>query len=177
MHRLFVALRPPPTTRALLLETMGGIPGARWQDDDQLHLTLRYIGEVETPQAEDIAAALNQISGPRPTVILSGVGTFDRKGIVHTLWAGIAPDDALKLLHDRINRALTLAGIAPEERAFKPHITLARLNRSPSPLDGFLSRAAGLSAPPFTPDAFLLYESTLGSEGSIYEAVARYPLG
>ena len=176
MHRLFVALRPPPAIRTLLLDAMGGVPGARWQDHDQLHLTLRYIGAAETPQAEDIAAALHQVSQPRPIVAVSGVGTFDRKGAAHTLWAGVAPDEALKLLRDRINRVLTLAGVAPEDRAFKPHITLARLPRSAGPLDGFLSRAAGLSAPPFTPDAFLLYESTLGSEGSIYEAVARYPL-
>ena len=64
MHRLFVALRPPPAIRARLLAAMGGVPGARWQDDDQLHLTLRFIGEVDRPVAEDIAAALGTIHAP-----------------------------------------------------------------------------------------------------------------
>src|SRR5687768_8380838 len=61
MHRLFVGLRPPPAIRARLLALMGGVTGARWQDDSQLHLTLRFIGEVERPRAEDIATALSNV--------------------------------------------------------------------------------------------------------------------
>jgi 2'-5' RNA ligase len=156
---------------------MGGVPGARWQTDDQLHLTLRFIGEVDRPQAEDIAAALGAITRPRPTIILNGAGAFDRKGKVHTLWAGVARDDGLNMLHERVNRALIRARIVPEERAFTPHITLARLNSAAGPVGPFLARSADLASPPVTLDAFLLYESTLGREGPVYEAVARYPLG
>ncbi len=129
MHRLFVALRPPPAMRADLLALMGGVPGARWQDEEQLHLTLRFIGEVERPQADDIAAALGAVTQPRPTITLAGVGTFDSKGRPHTLWAAVAPDEALRALRERITRALATVGVMPEERAFKPHITLARLGR------------------------------------------------
>jgi 2'-5' RNA ligase len=155
---------------------MGGVPGARWQVDEQLHLTLRFIGEVDRPQAEDIAAALGAISHPRPTIALKGTGAFDRKGKVHTLWAGIARDDGLNILHDRVNRALARVAVAPDERAFTPHVTLARLNSAAGPIEPFLARTADLSSPPATLDAFLLYESTLGREGPAYEAVARYPL-
>ena len=176
MHRLFVALRPPLAMRARLLALMGGVPGARWQDDAQLHLTLRFIGEVDRHQADDIAAALASVSQPRPTIALAGVGTFDHKGKIDALWAGIAPDRALAALRERITRALVAVGIAPEERAFKPHITLARLNRASAPIDGFLADAAGLSSPAVTLDAFLLYESMLGGHGAVYNAVARYPL-
>jgi 2'-5' RNA ligase len=176
MHRLFVALRPPPAMRAGLLALMGGVPGARWQDDAQLHLTLRFIGEVERPQADDISAALGAITQPRPTVALASVGAFDHKGKPHSLWAGIAPDEALRVLHARLNRALAGVGVAPEERAFKPHITLARLDRAAGPVGPFLLRAAGLASPPTTLDAFLLFESILGREGAVYNAVARYPL-
>ncbi len=80
--------------RAQLLGMMGGVPGARWQDDDQLHLTLRFIGEVERPLADDIAAALATVDRPRPTIALSGIGSFASSGRVHTLWAGIADDGA-----------------------------------------------------------------------------------
>ena len=176
MHRLFVALRPPPPMRVCLLGLMGGVPAARWQDDEQLHLTLRFIGEVERPQAEDIAAALRSVVHPRFAIALDGVGTFGRKGVPHTLWAGIAPNAPLQSLHDRINRVLAGTGLAPEERAFTPHITLARLNRLAGPLDPFFARAAGLASPPGPIDAFLLYESRLGHEGATYEAIARYPL-
>jgi len=126
MHRLFVALRPPAEMRAQLLGLMGGVPGARWQSDDQLHLTLRFIGEVDRPQADDIAASLGTIDRPRPTIALRGAGSFGHKGRVHSVWAGVAPDEALHQLHDRVSRALVLAGVAVEQRAFKPHITLAR---------------------------------------------------
>lgn len=176
MHRLFVALRPPPEMRAALLGLMGGVPGARWQDDDQLHLTLSFIGEVDRPAADDIAAALGAVDGPRPAIALQGAGSFGHKGQIHSLWAGIAPDDALHQLHARINRALIAAGAKPEQRAFKPHITLARLGRRAGPVAPFLERIAGLSSAPVTLDAFLLFESRLGHNGATYEAVARYPL-
>ncbi len=176
MHRLFVALRPPPAMRAHLLAQMGGVPGARWQTEDQLHLTLRFIGEVDRPQAEDIAAALGAISHPCPTIALAGAGAFDRKGKVHTLWAGVARDEALVALRDRVTRALIRVAIAPEDRAFTPHITLARLNGAAGPIEPFLTRATDLASPPVTLDAFMLYESHLGREGPSYEAIARYPL-
>ena len=176
MHRLFVALRPPKEMRAMLLALMGGIPGARWQDDDQLHLTLGFIGEVDRHLADDVATALAAVDRPRPTIALQGAGSFDHKGQIHSLWAGVAPDEALRQLHDRINRALLSAGAAPEQRAFKPHITLARLGKGAGPVEPFLARIAGLASAPVTLDAFLLFESRLGHEGASYEAVGRYPL-
>ena len=176
MHRLFVALRPPREMRGQLLDALGGVPGARWQNDDQLHLTLRFIGEVDRPQADDIAAALGTIDRPRPTIALQGTGSFGKKGHVHSLWAGIAPDDALHQLYERVNRVLARIGVPPDPRGFKPHITLARLGRNAGPVEPFLARTAGLASPPATIDAFLLFESHLGREGASYEAVARYPL-
>jgi 2'-5' RNA ligase len=176
MHRLFVALRPPYAMRQQLLDAMGGVPNARWQQDEQLHLTLRYIGEIDRPQADDVAHALAAIDHPCPTIALAGTGSFDRKGKVHTLWAGIAADPALERLQARIERALTRLGIPPEPRIFKPHITLARINREAGPIEPFLARSAGLTSAPVTIDAFLLFESRLGGEGATYEAIARYPL-
>lgn len=176
MHRLFVALRPPPKMRRQLLALMGGVPGARWQSDDQLHLTLRFIGEVDRPQADDIAVALGAVDRPQPMIKLQGAGSFDHKGHVHSLWAGVAPEEALNQLHERVNRALVRAGIAPEQRAFKPHITLARLGRRTGPIEPFLRDLAGLASEPATISAFILFESRLGHEGASYDAVARYPL-
>lgn len=176
VHRLFVALRPPLAMRTCLLSRMGGVPGARWQDDGQLHLTLRFIGEVDRPQADDIAAALGAITRPRPSIALQGAGAFDRKGKIHTLWAGVACDEGLDRLRERVNNALTRVGVGPDGRAFAPHITLARLNGTAGPVEPFIARTADLASPPVVLDAFLLYESTLGRSGPVYEAVARYPL-
>ena len=120
MHRLFVALRPPPAIRAQLAALMGGVPGARWQDDEQLHLTLRFIGEVERPLAEDVVAALGQVHAPAIAVSLSGVGQFVKRGRADALWAGVAPHDALAALHRKIDAALVRIGLPPEFAGVAP---------------------------------------------------------
>jgi 2'-5' RNA ligase len=176
MHRLFVALRPPPSMRTALLATMGGIPGARWQDDDQLHLTLRFIGDVDRHQAADIDAALAAIHHPPFSLRLSGIGAFDKKGRIDSLWAGVTPQDEVKGLHAAIDRALARAGVARDDRAFVPHITLARFARTaapPLPLP-----VADMTPPPLEAlfDVFHLYESELGNGGSSYTNIERYPL-
>ncbi|MEO1169755.1 MAG: RNA 2',3'-cyclic phosphodiesterase [Pseudomonadota bacterium] len=176
MHRLFVALRPPRPVRERLLTLMQGVRGARWQDDGQLHLTLRFIGEVERHRAEDIAMALDGISAPAFEIRLDGIGFFDRKGRPSTLWVGVAASDPLKRLHDKIEAGLRRIGIELEHRAFLPHITIARLNASTGPIDGFLEHHAGLAGPPFAVDHFDLFESRLGRTGAQYDSIARYPL-
>ena len=130
MHRLFVALKPPPKMRDALLALMGGVANARWQTGEQLHLTLRFVGEVDRHQAEDIAAALGSVHHPALTLMLEGAGQFDRKGRTDTLWVGVSPQDAVKLLHNKIDRALQRVGVPPETRAFLPHITIARFGRN-----------------------------------------------
>lgn len=177
MYRLFVALRPPAAIRAQLLALMGGIAGARWQDDDQLHLTLRFVGEVDRHVATDVAAALGSVRHPPFELAVSGVGTFDRKGRIDTLWAGVRPHDAVAALHRRIDQAMVRAGLEPEPRAFQPHITLARFTRGAGDLSGFATLHGGLSSEPFPVTHFGLYESTLGGEGARYELVERYALG
>lgn len=177
MHRLFVAIRPPLAMRETLLSVIDGIDGARWQDDGQLHLTLRYIGEVERPIAEDVALILQSIRAPSFTMHLAGTGIFDRRGRPTALWAGIAPVEPLAALHRKIDHALIRLGLPPEGRAYRPHITLARLNAGSGPVDGFLAAHAGLSRSPAPCDSFLLYESQLGADGSLYTPVARYGLG
>ncbi len=176
MHRLFVALRPPPAMRDRLLAAMHGVDGARWQDDDQLHLTLRYIGAVERPMAEDIAAALQAVRAPAFELALAGVGRFDTGARGRALWAGVTPRDAVTALHRKIDQALARVGVPPEGRAFLPHVTIARLNRASGPTDGFLAAQAGLTSPSMRFDHFALYESHLGGEGAWYAVAARYPL-
>jgi RNA 2',3'-cyclic 3'-phosphodiesterase len=179
MHRLFVALRPPAAVRASLADVQDGVPHARWQDDDQLHLTVRYIGEVDRPVAEDVALALGQVHAAAPSVAIAGVGAFDKQGRVDALWAGLTPHDALAALHRKVDQALVRVGLAPEHRAYLPHITLARLPRSAGgdpAIAQWQARNAALSSVTFTLDALILYESRLGRDGASYDAVARYPL-
>ena len=176
MHRLFVALRPPPAMRQACLAAMeDGPPGWAWQDEEQLHLTLRYIGDVDRPVAEDVAAAMGSIHAPAINRLLSGVGWFDH-GPRGALFARVAPVDPLAALHTKLDRALVRAGLKPEGRAFLPHITLARRRSSAVDPAGWLERNAGLASSAERMSSIILFESHIGRHGSSYEAIACYPL-
>lgn len=176
MHRLFVAIRPPRAVRQRLLAIMGGVRGARWQSDDQLHLTLRFIGEVDRHLGDDIHAALGAVHHPSFEIGLNGIGSFERRGQPETLWAGVAPHEPLKTLHNKIDQSLARAGIAPDQRVYLPHITLARLSRSAGPVAGLLEESGGVTSEPFPVNDFGLYESQLTPDGAVYSIVERYRL-
>src|SRR5947209_8573411 len=168
MHRLFVAIRPPEPVRARLLAAMGGVAGARWQSEDQLHLTLRFIGEVDRHRAQDVHAILGGVHHPGFEIALAGVGSFDRRGEPTTLWAAVAPQEPLRTLHNKVDQAIARVGVEPDRRAFVPHITLARLPRGAGPVGSFLQEAGPLASPPFRVADFCLYESNLTPEGPVY---------
>lgn len=153
----------------------GGPPGWAWQDDAQLHVTLRFIGEVERPMAEDIASALGSISAAPVELGLHGVGFFDqgRQGV---LFARAIPREPLEMLHKKVDRALTSVGMDPERRAFLPHITLARRRKSGADPAGWLEAHAALAADPELVGDYILYESHLGHDGPHYETVAKFRL-
>ena len=176
MHRLFVAIRPPEPVRSLLRAAMGGVSGARWQTDDQIHLTLRFLGEVDRHQAVDVLAALGAIHHPRFDIAINGLGTFERRGQPETVWAGVAPHQPLKTLHKKVDQAMTRVGIEPDQRAYLPHITLARLKRGSGPVRNLLEQSGGLKSEPFLVDRFALYESQLTPDGAVYSVVETYSL-
>ena len=175
MIRLFTALSLPDELRPRLAALGSGIDGARWVEPENLHITLRFIGEVDRHRANDIADLLAGIRFAPFDVRIEGLGSFDRKGVVDTLWAGVQPRDPLAQLHRKVDRACVRAGLAPEGRAYLPHVTLARFGRSGGLVDGFLAVHAGLSSPAFRVDGFSLFESRIGHDGARYEAVADYP--
>ena len=176
MHRLFVAIRPPEDIRDLLIDAMDDSPELRWVGDEQLHLTLRFIGEVERPLADEIAHALQRIRSDRFDLRIEGVGRFDQRN-GGALWAGVRPKEPMAALAAKVDRACVAAGIEPERRAFHPHITLARWNRrSGQAADRFVERNRGLASEPFAVDRFILFESRLSRHGPHYEEVAEFRL-
>lgn len=177
MQRLFVAIRPPPVLRTWLLGLMGGVAAARWQDENRLHLTLRFIGEVDRHLARDVDAALAAIHHPSFEMAIDGLGAFERKGAASVIWAGATPPEPLRALHKKIDQALTCVGIEPDRRAFHPHITLARLPRGAGPIGSLIGGVGGASSPPFRVREFRLYESCLLPDGPTYGELERYSLG
>ncbi|MGH6784382.1 MAG: RNA 2',3'-cyclic phosphodiesterase [Sphingomicrobium sp.] len=174
MHRLFVAIRPPEEVRDQLIDIMDDGVAVRWQSDEQLHLTLRFIGEVERPVGEDIAVELERIRFDPFALRLDSVGRFDqRRG--GALWAGVTPREELKALAQKVERACQSADLPPERRAYHPHITLARWSKAAPNLDPFVQLHGSLRSEPWQVEDFILYESRLGRDGAHYEEVARYP--
>ena len=176
MHRLFVAIRPPEAICDLLIDAMDDSADFRWQDEDQLHLTLRFIGEVDRPVANDLADALGRVRAQSMELRIAGTGRFEQRSN-GALWAGIEPKPPLSALAAKIERACLGVGLEPERRAFHPHITLARWKgRRAREVADFLDRSRGLSSPPFTASDFSLFESQLSRHGAHYEEVASFPL-
>lgn len=175
--RLFVALAIPDAVAASLLMLESGVPGARWQEREQLHLTLRFIGEVDGRDAASVDDALAALSAPRFTLQLKGVGEFGGKQ-PRALWAGVARNEALTHLQKKIETALQRIGRPPETRKYIPHVTLARLRAtSPGRVMDFLVDHALYQSLAFEIAEFVLYSSELTPNGSLYIPERRYALG
>ena len=126
--RLFVGLELPWELKQRLAVLAGGVPGARWVPVENYHLTLRFIGEVPTHQAEEIDHALAALRTRAFSLTLAGVGTFSKGGRDTQLWAGVERNPQLDHLQAKIETALQRTGLEPERRRFAPHVTLARLS-------------------------------------------------
>lgn len=176
-HRLFVGIDLPTPIRISLHALHGGLKGARWVAPENLHITLRFIGEVERAHADEIDQALMRVHAPPLDIELRDAGAFGSGRRARILWAGVVRTPALCDLKARIDAALGATGIDPDDRKFSPHITLARFNNAS--MNSVNRHAAGLApavAGQFSATEFVLFESRLGSAGAHYQRAAVYPL-
>jgi 2'-5' RNA ligase len=177
MIRLFAALAPPPEIVEALTRRQVGLPGARWRPAESLHITLRFFGEIDEARADDLDLELSRLSGATLALELAGVGAFDEGGEVHAVWAGVADNPGLNQLARRCEAAARRAGLSPDKRAYRPHLTLAYLSRpEPARVAAWLQANALLRPPPFRLDGFGLYSSQLGAQGAHYRLERRYRL-
>ena len=175
--RLFVALDLPAALRQRLAFLVGGLSGARWTPVENLHLTLRFIGEAPGWQADEIDHALGALRAPGFPLTLAGVGLFAKGGRGTPLWAGVERTAALDHLHSKVETALQRIGIEPERRRFAPHVTLGRVDAVPEPRLAAYLQAHGLfRAEPVPIGHFTLFSSRLGKERAVYAAEAEYEL-
>jgi 2'-5' RNA ligase len=177
MPRLFVALTLPEAVRLRLAALAGGVPGARWEEPEQFHLTLRFIGEVDGTLADDVADALDDIEAPRFALRLKGVGNFDKGRKPTALWVGVADKTPLLRLHEKIDFRLTQLGLESESRRYTPHVTLARLKGAYRDRVGaYLAHHADFEVQPVEIADFHLFSSHRGQDGAIYRIEASYRL-
>jgi RNA 2',3'-cyclic 3'-phosphodiesterase len=176
MLRLFVGIGFPPELKLGLSLLRSGVPGAKWVDPGNFHLTLRFIGEIAEDTAADVDDSLVRLRARRFALQLAGTGVFggDKP---RNLWVGVERSPELLALHEKIEQALARAGLPPEPRKFTPHVTLARLHDPPlDQLGAFLAASAGFRAEPLSVEAFSLIASFQTKAGSVYEDQADYPL-
>jgi len=179
MKRLFVAVDLPPDVRRLVASLREDIPGARWCPEEQLHLTLSFIGDADDVLFGSIREALAGISCPSFRLALTGIGSFPPRRHPRVPRTGLTAPPGLAELKRAVDQALAAAGVEPEEREFSPHITLARLK---DPADAaaaagrFLARNASFSTGEFVVGEFRLYSSRLTPHGAIHTPELVVPL-
>ncbi len=177
MQRLFVAIDLPRAVKRELAGICLGLPGARWVEDEQIHLTLRFIGEVDGGIFQDIREGLAGIHGSAFSMHLAGLGFFPPRRQPHVLWAGIEPVEPVIALRNRVESLIVRLGLEPEGRKFSPHVTMARLRDTPvAKVAGYLAGNALFASSPFEVDAFHLYSSVLTKKGAMHQIEASYPL-
>lgn len=178
MIRLFVALGLSAAVCERLTLIRAPLPGARWIPAENMHITLRFIGEVEPPVAEDIDDALSRVTAPAFELRLAGLGTFGSRGRVRALWAGVEKTEPLVHLQAKIETACARAGLPAEGRKFHPHVTLARCKNVPeAPAAEFVATYGGFDLPPIPADGFTLFSSQMGRSGAVYTPETVYQLG
>ncbi len=178
MIRLFLALDLPGEIKKKIHQSFSGPPGARRVPDNQIHLTIRFIGGVENAFFHDIHEELKTVKAKPITMVLNTFGFFPSQKRARVLWVGIEKNSPLIQLHNRLESLLTSLGLEPDTRKFAPHITLARFKNPPSlsSTDQFMAGSSLLDTSPFTIKHFSLYSSVLSSRGATHREEGYYPL-
>jgi len=174
--RLFAALPIPEEIADRLLALEADVPGAAWREADQLHLTLRFFGEIDEALARDLDHELGLIAEAPFELRLAGAGSFGGREPT-ALWAGVEAQPALARLASQCEKAARRAGLPPEPRKFKPHVTLAYCHgTSDQDAADFQQFAGNFRTDPFWADRFFMFSSRATRHGSRYEVAAEYPL-
>ncbi|WP_429814674.1 RNA 2',3'-cyclic phosphodiesterase [Ensifer sp. B1-9] len=176
MPRLFTALEIPRNAAMSLSLLRGGLPGARWIDVENYHITLRFIGDVDWRTADEIIDKLDRIERPEFQLQLTGTGAFGSKK-PHSVWAGVTNQPEMYALQAEIERICQRLGLQPDPRKFTPHVTLARLRSSRvEDVVEYLSGRGNFMTSPFTVSRFVLLSSRDSVGGGPYLTEEVFPL-
>jgi 2'-5' RNA ligase len=178
MSRLFIALPVPKDIAQSLARTRAALPGARWLQQEDMHITLAFIGEISDHKADALARALDKITLPPIDLEINRLDGFGKGDKAHILWAGIDEDKTLGLfaLQRRVVAACRKVGIDLDRRKYRPHITLARLKHtSAAALGDAIAETPTPNLPGWTADKIAIYESRLNPSGARYTRLLDLP--
>lgn len=177
-HRLFVALLPSEPARAALAAMAESLARARWTPPEQLHLTLRFIGEVAEDETRRVREALSKVSVSPFPLGVEGAGRFPPRGQPGVVWAGVGTAHPFLLrLRQQVDDRLLASGVPFELTPFVPHFTIGRTRESsPAAVDQWLKRHRDFAGPVWRVDAFHLMQSVAASGGVTHRCVESFPL-
>ncbi|QEE08374.1 RNA 2',3'-cyclic phosphodiesterase [Bartonella kosoyi] len=177
MDRLFSALQIPQQTTQQLVSLQNGLPNAQWINPQNFHITLSFFGEVESTITDALKHAFDTIKLPSFRLQMRGFDVFSSENVPHSLVVCIEPCETLNLLHEKMQCIRNHLGLAPDEKKFTPHITVARLlDIKPDDLPPYLSSRGDFSFPPFEVDHFVLFLSPYPSSDTPYIVKGCWPL-
>lgn len=177
-ERLFVALTLPDPLRSALVALTQTLPGVTWTPPAQLHLTLRFLGDVPVEQIEPLAERLATVRVEPFLLPVEGLGAFPPKRLPHVIWAGVGSGHPrLHQLRQRLDDTLLAAGLDVDLSTFHPHVTLARCTDGAAAAVGhWLHAHREFAAPPFRVESFELYASELHPDGAVHTLRRSFPL-
>ena len=177
MIRLFAAVAVPEEVALTLAHRQTGVAGARWRPAEALHVTLRFFGAMSEPVAVDLDDALRAVRAPAFELALRGAGAFGEDDHMRAVWAGVEENATLRRLAAKCETAARRVGLKAEARTYRPHVTLAYLRRAEPPKVAAWVQANNLlTTPAWTAEAFGLYSSWSGPDGSHYDLERSYAL-
>lgn len=175
MPRLFTAIEIPESIRQRLGLIRAPLSGAKWVEPENMHVTLRFAGDIDGRTADEFADALAAVRSRPFQLSIAGVGAFGGRD-PRVLWAGVEAGDELDALHRGNERAARAAGLEPEGRGFKAHVTLARMRGArQAAVARFLAETGALRTEPFLATSFVLLSARPGTGGPPYVVEAEYP--
>ena len=176
MPRLFPGVEIPTDVGQALATLRGGLPGARWIDPENYHLTLRFIGDVDDQLAHEVASMLGRVKRGSFELYMEGLTSFGGRK-PRAVVASIAHAQALLDVQAEQERLMQRIGLEPEGRKFTPHVTLARLRESSSQqVAEYLSARGYFRTSRFRVSRFVLFSSRASVGGGPYVVEASYPL-
>jgi 2'-5' RNA ligase len=175
MPRLFTAIEIPEPIRLHLSLIRAPLGGAKWIEPENMHITLRFAGDIDGRTADELVSGLAAVRARPFSVSIQGVGSFGGRE-PKVLWAGVEAGEELDALYRANERAARGAGLEPEGRNFKAHVTLARMRGGrQQAVARFLEENGGLRTEPFVATRFVLLSARPGSGGGPYVVEAEFP--
>lgn len=175
--RLFIAIPLPKGVKQKLVGLQQPIDGLRWQSQEQMHLTIKFVGEVNKATAAELREELDEIDHPEFSMTIAGMGCFPEGKHPKVVWAGIKENATLKELHQKVEDRCEKIGIAPENRRYKPHVTIARTkSASKQVVTSFINQHKKFALSDIPVNEFVLYESKLHADGARHQRLQTYLL-